>query len=625
MLSSTVSTKPTRNNRFDGRRAELAIIAGILCVSAFLNLYNLNLNGWGNAYYSAAVQSGLHDSESFIFGSSDWGNSISVDKPPLSLWLMGLSVRVFGLNSWGILISQALLGVASTFVVYAIARNLSAAAGLVAASIYGTTPVVVLMSRYNNPDPLMIFLMLASMLTVLKALNSGRARWAALSGVLLGLAVLTKELQALFVAPSIAILVLGMARRERGQTMRTALAFVLPFMLVSASWFIALRIIPGTERPFLGSTTSNDPLELTFGFNGLQRLQSIPNPGAALMPASSADRTDAGPFRLLNPDNAQEAGWLLSTAFIALLLIVAERIRSTRRAGLPLVIAVGVWFLVVYVALSFMGNGYHTYYSLSLAPPLAILIGGAASSWLSYPKRALVRWLAGAGILTATLSTWLILGSLAEPPVALRTVILVLGTVSTALTVIGPPGTLFRSIAIAAASAILTGPILADFGTISRSATGALPASGMIASNPLALNRLRQAAITGVLPQGLAELAYGRMLPQDVNDFLSRADPSCLWAAATIPAQSAANIQLAIGRPVMPLGGYQAADPWPTQSQFQDWVGQHKVCYLVDEPALDLVATDQSEAGRTIRWVRASFDSVTVDGVALYDLRRPRT
>ena len=80
-----------------------AAVVALLAGTAVLYLWSLSASGYGNSFYAAAVQAGSQSWKAFFFGSLDAGNAITVDKPPASLWLMALSVRVFGLSSWSIL------------------------------------------------------------------------------------------------------------------------------------------------------------------------------------------------------------------------------------------------------------------------------------------------------------------------------------------------------------------------------------------------------------------------------------------------------------------------------------------------------------------------------------------
>jgi 4-amino-4-deoxy-L-arabinose transferase-like glycosyltransferase len=110
-------------------------------------LWGLSASGYANSFYSAAAQAGSQSWKAFIFGSLDAGNAITIDQPPASLWLMALSVRIFGLSSWSILAPQALLGVGTVTVLYASVRRTSGhLAGLIAGALLALTPVAVLIS-----------------------------------------------------------------------------------------------------------------------------------------------------------------------------------------------------------------------------------------------------------------------------------------------------------------------------------------------------------------------------------------------------------------------------------------------------------------------------------------------
>ena len=129
-----------------------------------------------------------------------------MDKTPASLWAMALSARLFGVNSWSILVPQALMGVASVAVLYAaVRRRFGAAAGLLAGAVLALTPVAVLMFRFNNPDALLALLMVCALYAVQRALEAGRTRWLVWAGVFVGLAFLTKTLQAFLILPVLLI------------------------------------------------------------------------------------------------------------------------------------------------------------------------------------------------------------------------------------------------------------------------------------------------------------------------------------------------------------------------------------------------------------------------------------
>jgi len=199
------------------RWARPALLA-VLLLTAALYTIGLSRSGWANDFYAAAVQAGTRSWKAFFFGSLDAGNFITVDKTPASLWVMELSARAFGLNSWSLLLPQAAEGVATVALLYATVRRWHGpAAGLIAATVAALTPVAALMFRFDNPDALLVLLMTAAAYATTRAIESGRTRWLVLTGGLLGFAFLTKMLQGFLVVPAFALayLVAGPPRLRR--------------------------------------------------------------------------------------------------------------------------------------------------------------------------------------------------------------------------------------------------------------------------------------------------------------------------------------------------------------------------------------------------------------------------
>ncbi len=200
-------------------------LLGLLLATGVLYLWGLGASGWANSFYSAAVQAGSESWKAFFFGSSDAANSITVDKTPLALWPMALSVRLFGLSGWSILVPQALMGVATVGLLHRVVRRTtgSPVAGLVAGAVMALTPVAVLMFRFNNPDALLTLLMVGAAAATLRGIDaSGEPkghpiRWLSLGGALVGLAFLTKMLQAFLVLPALALAYLLFAHTSWGK------------------------------------------------------------------------------------------------------------------------------------------------------------------------------------------------------------------------------------------------------------------------------------------------------------------------------------------------------------------------------------------------------------------------
>ncbi|HUL99934.1 MAG TPA: glycosyltransferase family 39 protein, partial [Mycobacterium sp.] len=241
-----------------GRRWELPALFALLGATAILYLWGLGSSGFANDYYAAAVQAGAQDWKAWLFGSLDPGNTITVDKPPAALWVMGLSVRIFGFSAFSMLLPQALMGIGAVALVHAAVRRCSGpAAGLIAGAVLALTPVAAMMFRYNNPDALLVLLLTAAAYFTVRAIDSGSTRWVVLTGTAVGIAFLTKMLQAGLVVPGLALSFLlcapGSVWKRLWQLLIAAITTV-----ASAGWYVALvSLWPAASRPYIGGSTNN--------------------------------------------------------------------------------------------------------------------------------------------------------------------------------------------------------------------------------------------------------------------------------------------------------------------------------------------------------------------------------
>src|SRR5689334_4645298 len=188
-------------------------LAGALAVSAGLNLWNLAQNGYDNLYYSVAVQSMLQSRHNFFFASYDAGGFISVDKPPVALWIQTLGAKLLGFNALGILLPEALAGIASVALLFFLARRLfGPLAASVAALALALTPIAVAVERGNNTDTWLMFTLLLAAWAITRATETGRFALLALSMALVGVAFNIKMLEAFIVLPAFYLLYLVAAR-----------------------------------------------------------------------------------------------------------------------------------------------------------------------------------------------------------------------------------------------------------------------------------------------------------------------------------------------------------------------------------------------------------------------------
>ncbi|MCY0921725.1 glycosyltransferase family 39 protein [Streptomyces sp. H27-G5] len=387
----------------------------LLLATGLLLLWNLGASGYANSFYSAAVQAGSESWKAFFFGSSDAGNSITVDKPPAALWPMALSVRLFGLGAWQILVPQALMGVGTTAVLYAsVRRQFGPAAALIGGAAFALTPVAALMFRFNNPDALLTLLLTVTVYCVLRALDGAHTKWLVWAGVAVGFAFLTKTLQAFVILPPLALLYAVCAptglRRRLGQLLLSGLA-----MVVAGGWWVAVvELWPAASRPYIGGSQNNSFLELTLGYNGLGRINGneTGSVGGGGRPGGGGGGGggwgETGIDRLFAGNIGGQISWLLPAALVLLVagLVITWRARraadSLEGMARAAFLAWGGSLLITAVVFSYMQGIFHEYYTVALAPFVAALVGmGVAVLWEERGSRAASLTLAATLALTA--------------------------------------------------------------------------------------------------------------------------------------------------------------------------------------------------------------------------------
>jgi 4-amino-4-deoxy-L-arabinose transferase-like glycosyltransferase len=339
----------------------------VTAFAAVLMTWGLARNGYANTYYASAVYAASKSWTSFFLNALDLSGYVTVDKTPLSVWLMALSARIFGFSSLSMLLPNAMCGVASVLVLHnVVKRTLGPRVAIVSALAFALTPVMIVVSRFNNPDALLVLFLLCSAWAVTRAIESGRTRDLLICGVLLGLAFNTKMLQAYLVVPALAVAFLatgpGSPRRRLLQLAMSGAAM----LAVSLVWIAAMMLISAGDRPWVGDTTANSWWQLVFGANGIARI----GPGYA-GPAGSGG---TGLLRLFAGQTGGQIAWLMPLAAVGL----AAGLWTTRRArrrdpSRAAFLLWGGWLLVHFLVFSVALNIFHPYYVSALAPPVAVL------------------------------------------------------------------------------------------------------------------------------------------------------------------------------------------------------------------------------------------------------------
>jgi 4-amino-4-deoxy-L-arabinose transferase-like glycosyltransferase len=451
------TTDTTKSAVLSGRLTRDSVLAwlglaGPLVVSAVLNLWNLAQNGYDNLYYSVAVQSMLQSWHNFFFAAYDAGGFISVDKPPVALWIQTLSARLLGFNALGILLPQALAGVASVGLLYYLVRRLfGPLAASVAALALALTPIAVAVERGNNTDTWLMFTLLLAAWAVTRATEAGRFALLALSLALVGVAFNIKMLEAFIVLPAFYLLYLvaapvGWRKRLLHLTLGTVV-----LLGVALSWPLAVDLTPPDQRPWVGGSQHNSVLELALGYNGLSRVTGqgegigggtrppggfrggapggFPNfgnnPGGGFPNFGNApgggprgggglfDAGNPGPLRLFTGALAGQWSWLLPLALFGLPLAVAglRRRRPLEGRGQAILLWTG-WLALYGVVFSMAAGIFHPYYLIMLAPAAAALVGiGVAALWAAYRRGGAAAWLLPAALLVTAIWQMTLVGA----------------------------------------------------------------------------------------------------------------------------------------------------------------------------------------------------------------------
>ncbi|MGI5128724.1 glycosyltransferase family 39 protein [Pseudonocardia sp. CA-107938] len=592
-------------------------LAALLCGTAALYLVDLTASGWANAYYAAAAQAGSSSWTAWLFGSSDAANAITVDKTPAALWVMGLSVRLFGLSSASVLVPQALLGVATVALLYAAVRRTSGtAAGLLAGAVLALTPVAALMFRYDNPDALLTLLLVAAAYATLRAVEAGRVRWLVLAATLVGFGFLTKMLQAFLVLPAFTAVWLLAAPLPLRRRFVGLLAAGAALVVAAGWWVLLVELWPADRRPWIGGSQTNSVLELVLGYNGLGRLTGDEVGSVGGGPGGGWGA--AGPLRLLGTEMGGGIGWLLPAA----VLLGAAVLWWTRRAD---VVLWGGWLLVTGLVFSLMNGIIHAYYTVALAPAVAALVAiGAVAAWQRRGTAAGRFVLVGAVVASVGMAAVLLWRTPAWQPWVLWTV---LATGVVAVVGLAAAHRLPRApVLMIALVAALLGPAAYTVATAATPRTGAIPAAGPEGRGGVRILAAPPPGGPGAQPgrfvggRGMSGLLDAPTPGPELTALLSEADGHT-WAAATVGSQNAAAYQLASGHPVMALGGYNGTDPFPTLAQFQQLVADGRVHWFVGGTGPGGTASGGSDTARQIaEWVAATFPATTVDGTPVHDL-----
>ncbi|MEU4720883.1 glycosyltransferase family 39 protein [Nonomuraea dietziae] len=670
----TVTTRPPSHGAAPGRgRLARAVLGsegeprwsrpalwGVLGL-AFV-LYAWALSGMANEYYSAAILSGTKSWKAFFFGALDFGSFITVDKPPFALWVMGLSARILGFGTWSMLLPQAVAGVVTVALVHsAVRRSLplvrpgaAHAAALLAAVVMTLTPITVAINRDNNPDTILVLLLVAAAWFALEAIRRGGPRPLLMCALLVGLGFNTKMLQAYLVLPAFALAYLTCAAAPFPRRLGHLLGAGVVLVASSAWWMVIVDLWPASSRPYVGGSTDNSVWDLVIGYNGLGRIfgQGFGGGGRG---GGASFGGESGAGRLFNDTMAGQISWLLPFCALALLLAAATwRTLGTRavpgedrssvsalgeRAG-PRVsraawLVWGGWLAVHHVVFSFSSGTFHPYYSTAMAPAVAAVTGmGAVLMWRAY-RRSPWWWVLPLAVAatgawsfvvlrrTPEFVPWLAWAVAAACVTAVAGLVVArLGRGKAARVAAGSEGAAgARVAAVAVVAALLTGlagpaayavtPLRSQINGTNPTAGPASGAgfgagSGAMRGGPGAPGG-RRAMQAPPGQTGQARGGPGGGVSSALIAYLEQNQGTATWLVAVGSARQAAPIILRTGEPVIAMGGFTGSDPAMTVEGLKELVASGRLKYVMADDARGGPGGGDSEV---TDWVRATCAAV---------------
>lgn len=614
----------------------VALLAGALA------FWGLARNGYANTYYAEAAQAASRSWTAWLTNAVDVSGSDSLDKGPLSNMLMGLSGRVLGFSSFSMLAPEALCGVGAVLVLHnTVKRALGHRAAILAALMLALTPINVAMSRFDNPDALLVLLEVSAAWALVRALQSGRTRHVLLCGVLVGLAFNVKMLQAYLIVPGLAVTLSiagqGTVRRRIGQLLAGGAAM----LAVSFAWYGTMMLIPAANRPWVGDTTDNSWFSLIFGANGLSRVSGESNgPGGGASFGGAA-----GPLRLFNSIVGGQIAWLLPLALVGLALGLWTYGRTSRTdLRRSAYLLWGGWAVVSWAVFSFSTGIFHPYYTTALAPAVAVLAaGGLIVMWDR--SRASVGWtlaLAASLIGTAALAAVLLnrakgfvpfLAPAAMAVAVLAACVLLLARLAPVLGSRATPNRLALAAAAAGLMAMLAGPTAYSIATVGKTLGGGDPLAGptsaegglggafgggppgsgfggrgLRAGAPPGSVGLRPpgaGAPRGGVPGGApsaggpagappnlfgaggfgagADIGAGpgTGVSKALLSYLEAHQGKAAYLVAAVGSNTAGPIALESGRNVIDMGGFMGADPAPSLAKLKSFIDSGQLHYVL--------------------------------------------
>jgi 4-amino-4-deoxy-L-arabinose transferase-like glycosyltransferase len=613
----------TNDSHFDWKVG--VALALIMIAAGALRFANLAALGYVNHYYTAAVVSMLKSWHNFFFLAAEPGGAVSVDKPPLGLWLQAASAYIFGVNTLGVLLPEILAGLVSIAVLYHLVRkSFGTLAGLIAALALAITPIVIATERNNTSDSLLILAMLLAAWAFFKAVETRKMRFLLIGAALVGIGFNIKMLEAFLPLPAFyGLYILGSSESLWRKAGKLLLASVL-LLIISLSWVTVVDLTPTNQRPYIGSSGDNSEMSLITGYNGMYRLLGMfgrrnpgqaggfsnrgsqgsgqnggqprngefpsanngrsqggtpnngglqggsPNNGFTLQSGNSGtsngsvDIGQSGILRLFIPPLSKNASWLLPFGLAGVLLLFARgRLRWPVVVEHQALVLWGGWLATGGIFFS-IAQFFHEYYLAFLGPPLAALVGiGAAQFWELRKQHTWIASILLFVVVAGTLGFQMMTAAPYIRSTAWLPYALVLLAVGAILWMAArKPGRVLQAGFICMIASILVAPGLWSV------LTNAYPSE----------NQSLPSVYSG--QTGAAADLRGLQVDQALLDYLEPRTSSDSYLLAVPSSMQGSDFVIATGRPVLYLGGFMGMDQVVTTDQLSQMVKAGKLRFI---------------------------------------------
>ncbi len=585
----------------------------------------LQQSGWGAEYYTAAVRSMSMNWHNFLYNAFDPSGFISIDKPPVAIWLQVFSVKLFGFYPFSIFLPQILEGVGSVLILFhLVRRSFGTSAGLLSAFLLAITPILVAVNRTNNTDSCLVLILLLAAWPLLKAAEEGKPRYLFLSAALIGLAFNVKMLAAYIVLPTFfMVYFFGSPHHWQRRFIHLGIAMAI-VLATSLPWVLLYELTPKESRPFVGGSRHNSMIELVVGHNAVNRFVSptkrfardwqeqkeksdrrITWPTADATTEAPVEkkkeitydvshlfiRTPTGPLRLTDGQSAAQVAWLFPFAIAGFVVGIRRKGFQKKLPAAQLNIFLwGGWTLTYIGIYSYLGGIIHFYYLSTLAPSLAALAGiGITTLWADVQrKNSYTRFLPiillmaaaweiyiEASALSLSLSyfagqetkwlNWLHYGLLAGAVIA--AVLLVVASRPT----VNYSGTMLRRGSfIIGILALLILPVAWSLSTVLSPGHGLLPS----------------ADISRLISDNRTDKYLRKQFDQSpdvskLTDFLLTNHSGEQYLLSTSTTQLAAPIIINTGQPVLARGGFHGLDPAMTPEMLAQMAKNRQVRFIM--------------------------------------------